>query len=102
MLDKITDNLFSAKSILESVMKNKQSLSKDIMDKLTKAEKYVDVANSLIVRSDYPAQKINGNFLFLRQDISFILINDFYNMIMDVLNEIQEKYNFMCKKQLDI
>ena len=53
-LDKITDELFCVKKTLEHVMKNKQSITLDIINEVKSAEPFVERANSLeqMIRDD--------------------------------------------------
>ena len=102
LFDKITDELFPAKRILEDVMKNKQSITPEIVKKVEKAEDYIIKANNLIIKTDYFKDTINSDFLFLKEDPNFMLINAFYNDVMNVLTDVQQKYTFFGKKLLDI
>ena len=100
-LDKITDELFCVKKTLEHVMKNKQSITLDIINEVKSAEPFVERANSLIKQSDYYQETITHNFQFTKEDPSFMLISSFYNDVMSVLEEVNYKLDYFCRKQLD-
>ena len=100
-LDAITDELFRVKKTLEHVMKNKQSITLDIINEVKSVEPFVERANSLIKQSDYYQETIKHNFQFTKEDPSFMLISSFYNDVMSVLEEVNYKLDYFCRKQLD-
>ena len=101
-LDKITDYLFQSKTILENTVKNKQSLNPSIIDNLRKAQYLINEANDLIKKTDYKKYYVKYNFDFLNEDISFIIIDAFYNNVMNILDNVKNNYDVLCKAQLGI
>ena len=99
-LDKITDYLFKSKTILEKVMKNKQSLNVSIFNDLRKAQYLINEANDLIKQSDYKKYYIVYNFDFLNEDMNYILIDNFYSNVMNILDNVQKSFDTLCKFQL--
>ena len=101
-LDKITDYLFQSKTILENTVKNKQSLNPSIIDNLRKAQYLINEANDLIKKTDYKKYYVKHDFDFLNEDISFIIIDAFYNNVMNILDNVKNNYDVLCKAQLGI
>ena len=99
-IDKITDYLFKSKTILEKVMKNKQSLNLSIFNDLRKAQYLINEANDLIKQSDYKKYYIVYNFDFLNEDMNYILIDNFYSNVMNILDNVQKSFDTLCKFQL--
>ena len=101
-LDKITDYLFKAKTILESTMSNKQSLNPSIIDNLRKAQYLINEANDLLKKTVLEKYYIKYNFDFINEDFNFILITEFYNNVMTILDNVKNNYDVLCKIQLGI
>ena len=101
-LDKITDYLFKAKTIMEKIMKNKQTLNVSIFNDLKKVQYLVNEANDLIKQSDYKKYYIAYNFDFLNEDFNYILIDNFYKSVMNILDNVQKSFDTLCKIQLGV
>ena len=101
-LDKITDYLFKAKTIMEKIMKNKQTLNVSIFNDLKKAQYLVNEANDLIKQTDYKKYYIVYNFDFLNEDFNYILIDNFYKSVMNILDNVQKSFDTLCKIQLGV
>ena len=101
-LDKITDYLFKAKTIMEKIMKNKQTLNVSIFNDLKKAQYLVNEANDLIKQADYKKHYIAYNFDFLNEDFNYILIDNFYKSVMNILDNVQKSFDTLCKIQLGV
>ena len=102
LFDKITDNIFRAKEILEANLKYKQSITSGIIKSIAMSQTYIKRANEEIKQTDYFNQIINCDYDFLKEDPQFIIINDFYQKAYTILDDVRQKYIFFCKKQLDI
>ena len=102
LFDKITDDIFRAKEILEANLKYKQSITSGIIKSIAMSQTYIERANEEIKQTDYFNQIINCDYDFLKEDPQFIIINDFYQKAHTILDDVRQKYNFFCKKQLDI
>ena len=102
LLDKITDEIFRAKEILEANLRYKQSITPGIIKSIAASKEYIERANETIKQTDYFNQIINCDYNFLKEDPQFIIINDFYQKAHTILDDVRQKYNFFCKKQLDI
>lgn len=102
LLDKITDDIFRAKKALESNLKYKQTITPGIIKSIAMSQTYIERANEAIKQTDYFNQTINCDYSFLKEDPQFIIINDFYQKAHTILDDVRQKYNFFCKKQLDI
>ena len=102
LLDKITDDIFRAKKALESNLKYKQTITPGIIKSIAMSQTYIERANEAIKQTDYFNQTINCDYDFLKEDPQFIIINDFYQKAHTILDDVRQKYNFFCKKQLDI
>ena len=101
-MDKITDHLFKAKTIMEKIMKNKQTLNVSIFNDLKKVQYLVNEANDLIKQSDYKKYYIAYNFDFLNEDFNYILIDNFYKSVMNILDNVQKSFDTLCKIQLGV
>ena len=102
ILDKITDHLHKAVGKMRYLITHKQSLSPSIIAALREAKEEIDKANDIIVYSDYPQYKITQDIEYANQDISFMLIDEFYNKTMALFEETKTVNDFFCKKLLDI
>ena len=102
LLDKITDDIFRAKKALEDNLKYKQTITPGIIKSIALSQAYIERANEAIKQTDYFNQTINYDYSFVKEDPQFILINDFYQKALVILDEVRQKYNFFCRKQLDI
>ena len=102
LFDKITDDIFRAKEILEANLRYKQSITSGIIKSIAMSQTYIERANEEIKQTDYFNQIINCDYDFLKEDPQFIIINDFYQKAHTILDDVRQKYIFFCKKQLDI
>ena len=101
-IDTITDCLHIAVKKLTYIITHKQSLNAIIVGQLREAKEQVDNANDLIVKSDYPDRKINATIDYANEDITYILIDEFYNKTNDLLQETKETNDFFCRLLLNI
>ena len=51
---------------------------------------------------DYKKYYVKYDFDFLNEDINFILIDVFYNNVMNILENVKNNYDVLCKIQLGI
>ena len=100
--DKITDYLHIALKKLLHIITHKQSLNQSIVSSVREAKEQIDKANELIVYSDYPDLKINATIDYTNQDISFMLIDEFYNKTNDLYAETKNTHEFFCRLLLYI
>ena len=102
LLDKITDNLYNAKTILEWTMKARCSIDEEVINRMIKVEGYIKISNAMIDKTEYGYTKIMKNLDFIRQDKNFIILFDFYKDVMDLLNEVNNAHKILCSKLLDL
>ena len=96
-IDEITDCLYIAVKKLKHIITNKQSLNTSIVSELREAKEQIDKANELIVNTDYPDLKIKATIDYANEDITFILIDEFYNKTNDLYSETKNTHEFFCR-----
>lgn len=85
---------------MEKIMKNKQTLNPSIFLDLRKAQYIINEANDLIKQTNYKKYIITYNFDFLNEDPNYILIDSFYQNVMNILENVQKSLSALCKAQL--
>ena len=100
--DKITDYLHIAIKKLKHIITHKQSLDTSIVSSVKEAKEQIDKANELIVNTDYPDLKITNDIEYANQDISFIIIDEFYNKTNEIYQETKKSNDFFCRLLLYI
>ena len=101
-IDEITDCLYIAVKKLKHIITNKQSLNTSIVSELREAKEQIDKANELIVNTDYSDLKITNDIEYANQDISFMLIDEFYNKTNEIYQETKKSNDFFCRLLLYI
>ena len=100
--DKITDYLHNAIKKLLLIITHKQSLNPSIVSSVKEAKEQIDKANELIVYSDYPDLKITATIDYTNEDISFMLIDEFYTKTNELLQQAKNAHEFFCRLLLYI
>lgn len=101
-LEKLSDILFDASKILSKVVKEKQApISEDIISNLSQAKDDVRDAQYIYDTFDDKIIYDENDWEFLKQDLDFILITDFYFKVSNLKDNVYNTFSEIGKRLLE-